>query len=159
MIDLLDHKDCNVWDRAIHRLIQALEMEESQYSNCDDDEARSTHDRLKGILEAITVQALDKPEIFEAFYSSFQFLSKKSPYNHLILEWLDELNTIENRQAPIQEAILAAKIFLGAYDSTWQAVGATLLELLDHTDRYVRACVAYQIGKFCSKAICSRANV
>ena len=159
LIGLLDRKESQIWDRAINRLIQALEMEGSQHSNCNDYKPRPTHERLKSILEAITAQASDKPEIFATFCSHCQFLAEKSPNNHLILEWLDELTALEDRQAPTEEEIVAAKIFLGAYDSTWQEVGTTLLELLDHADRHIRACAAYQIGKFCSKATSSREDV
>ncbi|NEQ46657.1 MAG: hypothetical protein F6K00_25160 [Leptolyngbya sp. SIOISBB] len=159
LIGLLDHKERQIWDRAINQLIHALEMEASQHSNYDDYKPRPTHERLKSIFEAITAQTLEKPEIFAIFCSRFKFLAEKSPNNYLILEWLDELTAVEDRQAPTQEEIVAAKIFLGAYDSTWQEVGTTLLELLDHADTNIRACAAYQIGKFCSKAISSREDV
>jgi hypothetical protein len=37
---------------------------------------------------------------------------------------------------------------------TWQAIGFTLLERLDHPDQNLRASAAYQIGQFCNLLFC-----
>lgn len=150
-INLLEEEDPWINHCAIAKLIQALEMEESQVSNCEDYQPKPTDERVKSIFEAIAAQTLRKPDIFENFCSKFQFLAKKSPYSHLVLAWLNQLAEIEELQYPTQEAILAAQIFFGAYNSTWKEVGNFLLEMLDSLDLNIRACAAYQIGKFCSK--------
>jgi hypothetical protein len=153
LIDLLNCKDPSIRDRAINKLSYAVETEASQHSNCDDYQPKPTDERVKSILKAIAYQALDQPDIFEAFCSKFKFLATKEPYSHLICEWLGQLAAAEDRSAPTQAAILAAQILFGVYDSTWQEAGATLLALLDHPDLNVRACAAYQIGRFYKKAI------
>jgi hypothetical protein len=158
-IDLLAHQEHWLWDRAIDRLLRALEIEESQRSSCGDYRPSPTDKRLKSIFEAIATQTQNNPDIFEMFCSKFSFLAKDATYNQLVIEWLNQLAASEDLQAPTQEAILAAQIFLGAYDSTWQEVGANLIELLDHTDLNLRACAAHQIGKFCSKAFYSKEDV
>jgi hypothetical protein len=158
-IGLLNQKEQQILNRSISKLIYALEMEESQRSNCDDYQPKKTDKRVRSIFEAIANQTLNNPHIFEMFCSKFKFLAKNSPYNHLVLEWLNQLATLEARQAPTQEAILAALIFFGAYDSTWQENGITLIELLDRADLNIRACAAYQIGKFYRQATCNKGEV
>lgn len=158
-IALLAHPENWVRDRAIDKLICALKMEESQRSNCADYQPCPIDQRIKSIFEAITTQTLHTPNIFEVFCSKFKFLEKESLFHRLLLEWLNQLATSEEHDALTQEAIVAAQLFLGAYDSTWQEVGTTLLELLDHTDLNLRACAAYQIGKFCNKAVSRQDNV
>jgi hypothetical protein len=41
-VDLLGYQDYRVWNGAIDRLIQALEMEESQSSDCEEYQPRAT---------------------------------------------------------------------------------------------------------------------
>ncbi|HEY9615803.1 MAG TPA: hypothetical protein V6C64_03110 [Microcoleaceae cyanobacterium] len=153
LISLLAHPENWVRDRAIDKLVYALKVEESQRSNCADYQPCPTDQRIKSIFAAITTQTLHTSNIFEVFCSKFKFLEKESLFHRLLLEWLNQLAASEDHDTLTQEAIVAAQLFLGAYDSTWQAVGTTLLELLDHTDLNLRACAAYQIGKFCSKAV------
>ena len=150
-IDLLEEEDPWIRYDAIAKLIQALEMEESQVSNCEDYKPKPTAERVRSIFDAIATQTLTKQDIFEDFCSEFQFLGQKSPYSHLVLAWLNQLAGLEDRQYPTSEAILAAQIFFGAYNSTWEEVGEFLLEMLDHLDLNIRACAAYQIGIFYSK--------
>ncbi len=152
-IALLEHKEWQIWKRAIDKLIDALEIEQSQVSNCDDYQPRPLDRRMKCICEAIAAQTLNKPNIFEIFCYKFKFLAKKPPYNRLILEWLDQLAASEEREIPTKKAILVAQLFLGAYDSTWQEVGKNLLEMLDDADLLIRACAAYQIGVFYGKSV------
>lgn len=152
-IALLEHKEWQIWDKAIDKLIYALEIEQSQRSNCDDYQPRPIDRRMKSICEAIGAQTLNKPNIFENFCCGFQFLAKEPPYNRLFLEWLDQLAASEEREIPTKKAILAAQVFLGAYDSTWQEVGENLLEMLDDADLLIRACTAYQIGIFYGKSV------
>lgn len=152
-INLLDNKEWRIWDRAINQLIQALEIEQSQVSNCDDYQPRQIDTRTRSICEAIAAQTLNKPNIFEIFCYKLNFLAKQPPYNRLFLEWLDQLAASEEREIPTKKAILAAQLFLGAYDSTWQEVGENLLEMLDDADLLIRACTAYQIGIFYGKSV------
>ncbi|HBE16864.1 MAG TPA: hypothetical protein DEG17_07345 [Cyanobacteria bacterium UBA11149] len=150
-ISLLEHKDPWINHCAIAKLIQALEMEESQVSNSEDYQPKPTDERVRSIFEGIAAQTLRKPDIFENFCSRFQFLAKESPYSHLVLAWLNQLAEIEDLQYPTQEAILAAQIFFGVYNDSWEKFGNFLLEMLDSLDLNIRACAAYQIGQFCSK--------
>ncbi|MGI0488838.1 hypothetical protein ACN4EK_25790 [Pantanalinema rosaneae CENA516] len=153
LINLLAHPEYWVRDRAIDQLIRALKMEESQRSNCDDYQPCPTEQRIKSIFAAIATQTLHIPGIFELFCSKLEFLEKETFFHRLIINWLNELAALEDHHALTKEAIVAAQLFLGAYDSTWQEVGTDLLEMLDHLDLNLRACAAYQIGKFCSKAV------
>ena len=159
LIGLLDRKEYQIIKRAIKKLIDALEIEGTQYSNCDDYQPKPTDERAKGIFEAINTRVVYEPSIFEMFCSSLKFLVKDLSYRSLVLQWLEELAASEDRFAPTQDVILAAQIFIGAYDSSWEEVGRFLIELLDHADLNVRACAAYQIGKFFSKATHSKNEV
>lgn len=152
-IDLLEHKEWQIWERAINNLIHAVEIEQSQRSNCEDYQPRPLDRRMKSICEAIAAQTLNKPNIFENFCYNFKFLAEEPPYNRLVLEWLDQLAASEEREIPTKKAILAAQLFLGAYDSTWQEVGEILLEMLDDADLLIRACAAHQIGIFYGKSV------
>lgn len=152
-INLLEHKEFQIWYRAIHSLIEALAIEQSQRSNCEDYQPRPLDRRMMSICETIAAQTLNKPKIFEIFCNNFRFLAEESPYNRLLLEWLDQLAADEEREIPTNKAILAAQLFLGAYDSTWQEVGKNLLEMLDDADLQIRACAAHQIGIFYGKSI------
>ena len=89
-IALLEHKEWQIWDRAINKLIYALEIEQSQRSNCDDYQPRPIDWRMKSICEAIANQTPNKPNIFEKFCYGFKFLAKEPPYKRLFLEWLDQ---------------------------------------------------------------------
>ncbi|MEB3294161.1 MAG: hypothetical protein VKJ24_13460 [Synechococcales bacterium] len=94
---LLAHKEYPVWHTAINRLICALEMEESQHSNCDDYQPTPTHERLRNLLTAIVTQTPQKPEIFDIFCHHLQFLAEEAPYQHLVLEWLDQNIVLNSR--------------------------------------------------------------
>ena len=156
VLSLLNHEGGDIRYRAIKHLVRALEMVDSQRSNDDAYQPRPTDERLHDIFEVIATQSQSQPKIFENFCFSLKYWLEQSPHNPLVLEWLDHLATSEERQTPTAEEITAAKIFLGAYDSTWQDVGLTLLDLLDHEDLTIRACAAYQIGKFYEKAFSTR---
>jgi hypothetical protein len=131
-------------------------MEATQFSDSDDYQPKPTEERFQSILEAIALQTVKKPHLFETFCSECKFLVKDPPYNRLIHEWLEQLAALEEHPTLTQPAILAAQLLLGAYNTSWQQVGTTLLELLDHDDLTVRACAARQIGKFCSIAFSSK---
>jgi hypothetical protein len=155
-IDLLDHPERQISISAINRLTHALEMEASQLSNSADYQPKPTEERFQSILEAIALQSSKHPHLFETFCSKCKYLAKEPPYTCLILEWLEQLATLEEHPTLTQSDILAAQLLLGAYNTSWQQVGTTLLELLDHADLNVRACAANQIGKFCSIAFSSK---
>jgi hypothetical protein len=154
--DLLDHPERWVRNRTIARLIHALEMETSQRSDSTDYQPKPTEERFQSILEAIALQSLKHPHLFEALCSECKYLAKEPPYTHLILEWLEQLAALEEHPTLTPSDILAAQLLLGAYNTSWQQVGATLLKLLDHADLTVRAGAANQIGKFCSIAFSSK---
>ncbi|MEM9216243.1 MAG: hypothetical protein AAGD25_18095 [Cyanobacteria bacterium P01_F01_bin.150] len=189
-IELLDHKDVRISDRAIDRLISAVEQEASQHSNDKEYLPKSTDERFREVLEAIAHLIRKTPRSLEQFCQKVQFLAKEEPYKQCVLNWLSQLiNQLEdieedaninssNPEVPVTltpsnnadaasadnspskqpttltpEAVLSARIFLGAYDSSWQAFGPELLNLLDHQDLLIRACAAHQIGQFCRQAI------
>jgi hypothetical protein len=156
LLNLLTRLD--LFDQVINQFIQALEMEASLVSDHEDYQPKPVHERLYRIFQAIAAQTLLTPEIFERFCSRFQFITKNQPYRRLTLEWLEQL-AAENPEFPTQNLILAARIFLGAYDSTWQEVGSWLVTLLDHADLNIRACAADQIGKFCHRASVDQAEM
>lgn len=159
LVNLLSHEDKRVWERAIDKLIRALEMEGSQCSVVDDYQPSPTEKRLESIFESVTSQMQHEIDLLAIFCFTIDSLAKTShskddPYKQLVLAWLDQLASSEEYPALSQEEILAAQIFFGAYDSTWQAVGETLLDWLDHPNLNLRACAAHQIGEFCRKAFC-----
>ncbi|NEO28793.1 MAG: hypothetical protein F6K03_18450 [Kamptonema sp. SIO4C4] len=133
LISLLSASDSSILERAIQRLVRIVKIEKSPK-------------RLQEILSAILLESRSakatqpshNPEIFTVFCHKVQFLAQKSPYREIILAWLEQLTTSET-PSPTEDDILAAKLFLGVYDSTWQAVGQTLLAWLDHDDLTVRA--------------------
>ncbi len=150
-IGLLSHPEYSVWHRAINALIQALEIEVSQRSDDPDYQPRAMPTRLGAILEALRVaQVSSNDQIFATFCSNFQFLGRDSPYQEEILKYLAQLLISEDHPMLSKDSIVAAQIFFGEYDTTWTAVGETLIQLLDHEDLNLRACAAYQIGKFYS---------
>ncbi len=149
-LGLLSHPEYDVWDRTIRVLVRALEV--SQRSKTPEDQTGLMATRVEQIFEAIVAQVPRNDQIFVGFCSAFQFLGRESPYQALVLEWLADLRIAENHPMLSKDAIVAAQIFFGAYDTTWNAAGETLLQMLDHEDLNLRACAAYQIGQFYSNA-------
>ncbi len=150
-IDLLEEEDPWIRRNAIAKLIRAIEMEESQVSNCQDYQPKPTDERMRSIFDGIATQTLTRQDIFERFCYEFQYLAQDQPYNHLVLEWLKQLAGMEDLKYPTKEEILAAQIFFGAYNYSWEESGYFLLEMLDNFDLNLRACAAHQIGSFCRK--------
>lgn len=151
---LLTHEDWRVQERAIERLKTAIESEQRQKLRYKDDDfiPRSIADRLLLILNAIAEQELATPGIFENFCKKFMSYTEDKLYCSLILQWLDELAGDRKRHSPSPDAILAARILFGGCGSTWEAAGENLISTLDCSDLTIRACAAYQIGQFYSKA-------
>lgn len=111
-IDLLRHENYRIRQSAIARLKMALKSENSQVSNDEEYQPRPIAERMRVIFQAITFQAAITPEIFEDFCDEFKCLATEAPYSGLILQWLNQLSATEKRQAPSDEAILAARILL-----------------------------------------------
>jgi hypothetical protein len=156
LLELLSHQDYWVWERAICQLIKAVEMEASQHSICDDYQPKPTEQRVESMFAAIATQAHQNPHIFDTFCARFHFIAEKPPYKGLVLEWLHQLANAEDEQILDPDAIVAAQIYLGIYDDAiWEEVGTMLISLLDHANLNIRACAAYQIGKFYSKVVLS----
>lgn len=139
-ISLLNSQDWIIREQAIARLKTALEVENKQTNR--------VAERLPKILQAIAHQATLTPDIFEEFCYQFIWLGDDEPYNSLILQWLEQLASDKQRQLPSDEAIEAAKIYFYGYGWTWAEAGAKLILALDRDDLTIRACAAYQIGKF-----------
>jgi hypothetical protein len=113
-VDLLGYQDNRVWNGAIDRLIQALEMEESQSSDCEEYQPRATHERLDSIFGAIATQSCKNPHLFPIFCREFQSLATREPYHSLALKWLVQLRFLEDRQAPSEAAIGTAQQLFSA---------------------------------------------
>jgi hypothetical protein len=147
LIRCLGDPDARIWNAAISKLTVAFENERAQHPGNPDQ-------RLKQVLNTATAKIFNNPAIFPELCSRLAFLTWGSPsgQNLLILEWLDQLAAMTHRQTLAQDEILAAQIFYGAYDATWDQVGATLINLLDHPNLNVRACAAHQMGKFYRRA-------
>jgi hypothetical protein len=111
-IDLFRHENYRIRQTAIARLKTALKSESSQVSNDEDYQPKPIAERMRVIFHSITFQAAITPDIFEDFCAEFKCLATEAPYSGLIFQWLNELSTDEKRQAPTDEAILAARILL-----------------------------------------------
>jgi hypothetical protein len=109
LIELLGYQDYRVWNGAIDRLVQALEIEESQTADCDEYQPRATSERLESIFGAIATQSLQNPDLFERFCRKFQYLATREPYHSLGMRWLVQLMFLEHRQLPTEAAIASAQ--------------------------------------------------
>jgi hypothetical protein len=111
LIDLLGYQDYRVWTGAIDRLIQALEAEESQSSDCEEYQPRATSQRLERIFEAIVQHSVKNPQLFEAFCREFRVLAMREPYRGLGLRWLVQLTFLEDRQVSLEAIERARRLF------------------------------------------------
>jgi hypothetical protein len=111
-IYMLRHESYRIRQAAIAKLRVALKSESSQVSNDEDYKPKPISERMSRIFQAITSQSAIHPEIFEIFCYEFKCLIKEAPYGGLILQWLNELDVPERRQAPSYEAIQGARILL-----------------------------------------------
>ncbi|MBH8564005.1 hypothetical protein I8748_17745 [Nostoc sp. CENA67] len=139
-ISLLNSEDWQIRQQAIARLKTALEAESRQ--------SNRQAERLPNILQAIAEQATIIPDIFEEFCDEFSYFCEDEAYRRLLLQWLEELTSNEQRQLPSDEAIEAVQIYFYGYGWTWTEAGTKLITALDHPDLTIRASAAYQIGKF-----------
>jgi len=153
---LIDRNDPAVIYQALDRirnafLAEARDEEERDAGNPPPDRS-PLHFRLEGILTAVEQRLSSHPELLEAFCAHF--------YYHWVLDelqtgqirdWLNRLDASPDAGRLSRDSLLAARILFGAYGATWREAGAGLLEALDQEDLTVRACAAYQIGKFCRR--------
>jgi hypothetical protein len=93
--------------------------------------------------------------IFANFCKNFHDeLEDKPLYRELIIPWLERLLVIDLHPRLTKDEIIAAQIFFGVYDSSWQQVGDFLLAKIDSPNPNLRACAAYQISRFVDDLYC-----
>ena len=109
-------------------------------------------------IEAVFQVVADRADsdTFAAFCFEFNYElgNNKTCHNSIIL-WLEQLLAMEEHPTLTKDDITAAQIFLGFYNTTWQAVGQFLIDALDSHNPNLRSCAAYQLGSFSNGLYCN----
>jgi len=151
---LINEDDPVLNDQALSQIKYALRAEardeEERHAADQPVDPSLLHFRLGGILAAVEHRLTSRPELLEAFCYYF-YRHRDEPQTGQIRNWLNSLDASLDAGRLSRDSLLAARILFGAYGATWGEAGTRLLETLDHEDLTVRACAAYQIGKFCRR--------
>ena len=146
---LIDGNDPEVQDHALSRLANAFSLEASEENELA--EGVLPQSRLETIIAAVERRLPMRPDLLEDFCIHFTWPRIRETAHEQIQNWLNRLDRSLEPCAVPESALLAARIFYGAYGNTWAEAGDRLLAALDHENETVRACAAHQIGKFCSR--------
>jgi len=139
------------WDvpQALEHLKRALDAEERKSESDATEQAMQA--RVGSVFVAVEQRLPKKPRLLEEFCACCKYLPET--IIEQLQDWLDRL-AMRGDEGPVPGAmLLAARIFYGAYGATWREAGDLLIAAIDHEDLTVRACAAYQIGKFCKRSV------
>lgn len=130
------------------RQLQAAIQEEAEEDPLEVSGRPATSIRMASVLASLEERLRARPKLLVWFFSE-----TSSDWPEVAVEeiktWLTHLESSGDELPVSKVALLALRIYYGAYGTTWREAGDRLTTAIDHDDLTVRACAAYRIGMFC----------